>query len=108
MHDGFTGMFNRRAIEQYTEAELDLARRKECPLSVILLDIDHFKAINDQYGHSIGDHTLQQLAGILPRNLRQYDRIGLWGDCDEFIVILPDTKISEAFMIRRPYANHDG
>ena len=98
MHDGLTGMFNRRAIEEYTEAELDLARRKERPLSVILLDIDYFKAINDQYGHSIGDHTLQQLAGILPRNLRQYDRIGRWGG-DEFIVILPDTKISEAIMI---------
>jgi diguanylate cyclase (GGDEF)-like protein len=98
MHDGLTGIFNRRAIEEYTEAELDLARRKERPLSVILLDIDHFKAINDQYGHSIGDHTLQQLAGILPRNLRQYDRIGRWGG-DEFIVILPDTKISEANMI---------
>ncbi len=98
LHDGLTGMFNRRAIEEYTEAELDLARRKERPLSVILLDIDHFKAINDQYGHSIGDHTLQQLAGILPRNLRQYDRIGRWGG-DEFIVILPDTKISEAIMI---------
>ncbi len=98
MHDGLTGIFNRRAIEEYTEAELDLARRKERPLSVILLDIDHFKAINDQYGHSIGDHTLQQLAEILPRNLRQYDRIGRWGG-DEFIVILPDTKISEAIMI---------
>ena len=98
MHDGLTGMFNRRAIEEYIEAELDLARRKGRPLSVILLDIDHFKAVNDQYGHSIGDHTLQQLAGILPRNLRQYDRIGRWGG-DEFIVILPDTKISEAFMI---------
>jgi two-component system cell cycle response regulator len=98
MHDGLTGIFNRRAIEEYTEAELDLARRKERPLSVILLDIDHFKDINDQYGHSIGDHTLQQLAGILPGNLRQYDRIGRWGG-DEFIVILPDTKISEANMI---------
>ncbi len=98
MQDGLTGMFNRRAIEEYASAELDHARRKECPLSVILLDIDHFKSINDQYGHSIGDHTLRQLAEILTRNLRQYDRIGRWGG-EEFIVILPDTKISEAIIV---------
>lgn len=98
MQDGLTGLFNRRAIEEHASAELDLARRKERPLSVILLDIDHFKAINDQYGHSVGDHTLRQLAEILTRNLRQYDRIGRWGG-EEFIVILPDTKISEASIV---------
>ena len=98
MQDGLTGISNRRAIEEHARAELDHARRKECPLSVILLDIDHFKAINDQYGHLVGDHILRHLAEILTRNLRQYDRIGRWGG-EEFIVILPDTKISEAIIV---------
>jgi two-component system cell cycle response regulator len=98
MQDGLTGISNRRAIEEHASAELDHARRKECPLSVILLDIDHFKAVNDQYGHLVGDHILHHLAEILTRNLRQYDRIGRWGG-EEFIVILPDTKISEALIV---------
>ena len=95
MHDGLTGLFNRRAIEQQAEAELNHASRKGRPLSIILLDIDHFKAINDQYGHMIGDHTLRQLAQIISENLRLYDRAGRWGG-EEFIVILPDTQLPEA------------
>ena len=79
MQDGLTGLFNRRAIEEHMRAELDLAKRKGRPLSVILLDIDHFKTINDQYGHSVGDHTLRQLTEVLTQGLRQYDRIGRWG-----------------------------
>ena len=98
MQDGLTGLFNRRAIEEHMRAELDLAKRKGRPLSVILLDIDHFKTINDQYGHSVGDHTLRQVAEILTKGLRQYDRIGRWGG-EEFIVILPDTQLSEAVMV---------
>ena len=104
MLDGLTGIFNRRAIEAHASAELDLARRKERPLCIILLDIDHFKAINDQYGHSVGDNTLCQLAEIFTRNLRPYDRIGRWGG-DEFIVILPDTKISEAITVAKRMRN---
>lgn len=98
MQDGLTGLLNRRAIEEHASAELDLAKRKERPLSVVLLDIDHFKSINDQYGHFVGDHTLHHVAEILTRNLRQYDRIGRWGG-EEFIAILPDTKMSEAIEV---------
>ena len=98
MHDGLTGLFNRRAIEQHAEAELDLAKRKGRSLSILLLDIDHFKSINDQYGHKVGDDTLRQLAKILIENLRQYDRAGRWGG-EEFIVILPDTQLSEAAIV---------
>jgi diguanylate cyclase (GGDEF)-like protein len=98
MLDGLTGLLNRRAIEEHAITELTLAKRKERPLSLILLDIDHFKDINDQYGHAVGDQILRRLAEILPRNLRQYDRIGRWGG-EEFIVILPDTEISEAIAI---------
>ncbi|MCJ7435662.1 MAG: diguanylate cyclase [Anaerolineales bacterium] len=98
MQDVLTGIFNRRAIEEHARVEFEHARRNESPFSVIFLDIDHFKAINDQHGHSVGDHTLHQLAEILSKNLRQYDRIGRWGG-EEFVVILPDTKISEAIAI---------
>jgi len=98
MQDGLTGIFNRRAIEEHARVELEHAKRKETPFSVILLDIDHFKAINDQYGHAAGDHTLRRLTEVLTSKLRQYDRIGRWGG-EEFIVILPDTKMSEAIAI---------
>lgn len=98
MRDGLTNLFNRRAIEDHAIAEFDIARRKGRPLSVIMLDIDHFKAINDQYGHSVGDQALRHMAEVLTRNLRQYDRLGRWGG-EEFIVILPDTILSGAIIV---------
>ena len=98
MQDGLTGVLNRRAIEEHAEAALDHASRKKRPISIILLDIDHFKSINDRYGHLVGDDTLRRLVDVLSANLRQYDRLGRWGG-EEFIVILPDTAISEAVMV---------
>jgi len=95
MRDGLTGLLNRRAIEEYAEAEFNLTLRKERVLSVIMLDIDHFKNINDRFGHNCGDHTLQQVAKILKEDLRIYDRIGRWGG-EEFILILPDTQLMDA------------
>ena len=95
MRDGLTGLLNRRAIEEYAEAEFNLTLRKERVLSVIMLDIDHFKNINDRFGHNCGDHTLQQVAKILKEDLRVYDRIGRWGG-EEFILILPDTQLMDA------------
>jgi two-component system cell cycle response regulator len=92
MHDSLTGLLNRRAIEEYAEAEFNLAGRKERPLSVILIDIDHFKSVNDRFGHKFGDHALQQVANILTKDMRKYDRIGRWGG-EEFILILPDTQL---------------
>ena len=95
MRDGLTGLLNRRAIEEYAEAEFNLTARKERALSVIMLDIDHFKSVNDQFGHKFGDHALQQVAKILKEDLRTYDRIGRWGG-EEFILILPDTQLKDA------------
>jgi two-component system cell cycle response regulator len=95
MRDGLTGLLNRRAIEEYAEAEFNLTVRKERAMSVILVDIDHFKNVNDQFGHKFGDHTLQQVAKILKKDLRTYDRIGRWGG-EEFILILPDTQLMDA------------
>ena len=98
MHDGLTELFNRRAIEDHAVAELSLAKRKEQPLSIILLDIDYFKNLNDEYGHKSGDVVLRQLANILTESLRQYDRAGRWGG-DEFILIMPETQLSEAVTV---------
>lgn len=98
MHDGLTGLLNRRAIENYAEAEFNLAGRKECAMSIILLDIDHFKNINDRFGHKVGDHALQQVAKVLREDLRKYDRVGRWGG-EEFMLILPDTQLKDAAMV---------
>lgn len=98
MHDGLTGLLNRRAIEDYAEAEFNLAGRKECAMSIILLDIDHFKNINDRFGHKVGDHALQQVAKVLREDLRKYDRVGRWGG-EEFMLILPDTQLKDAAMV---------
>lgn len=95
MHDSLTGLLNRRAIDEYAEAEFTMAGRKNRALSVILLDIDHFKNVNDRFGHKFGDHALQQVAKILTEDLRTYDRIGRWGG-EEFILILPDTQLKDA------------
>lgn len=98
MHDGLTGLYNRRAIEEYAEAEFQMAVRKERVLSVILLDIDHFKNVNDQHGHKVGDTTLQHVAKILSAGIRNYDRVGRWGG-EEFILILPETQIPDATVV---------
>jgi two-component system chemotaxis response regulator CheY len=98
MQDALTGLFNRRAIEEHARAELELAGRKGRPLGIILLDIDHFKAINDRHGHTVGDDTLRHLAQTLANNLRPYDRIGRWGG-EEFVVILPETNIAETIKV---------
>jgi two-component system, cell cycle response regulator len=98
MHDSLTSLYNRRAIEEYAEAEFNRLNRKENPLSVIMLDIDHFKNINDQYGHKAGDHALRQVAQVLTEDLRKYDRVGRWGG-EEFILILPDISPQQAMAV---------
>ncbi len=98
MHDSLTGLLNRRAIEEYAEAEFNMAVRKERALSIVLLDIDHFKNVNDRFGHKFGDQTLRQVAKILTEDLRIYDHIGRWGG-EEFILILPDTQLKDAVTV---------
>ncbi len=97
MHDALTGLLNRRAIHARALAELNRLRRgtPAAPLSVILLDIDHFKLINDSYGHQAGDRALQVVADLLNHHLRSYDGLGRWGG-EEFLVLLPGTSLAEA------------
>ncbi|MBA1443420.1 MAG: diguanylate cyclase [Chromatiales bacterium] len=94
-HDALTGLYNRKALENRIEEELHRAARYNRSLSVFLLDIDHFKSINDTYGHLSGDSVLQCLAKELEVSIRKTDYVARYGG-EEFIVVLPETPLQEA------------
>jgi len=98
MRDGLTDLLNRRAIEEHAKAELSRSRRQGAPLSVALLDLDHFKTVNDQYGHQVGDQALRQVSGILSQYVRPYDWAGRWGG-EEFLLLLPGANLAGAAMV---------
>ncbi|HET9132762.1 MAG TPA: diguanylate cyclase [Gemmatimonadales bacterium] len=93
--DPLTGLPNRRVLEQRLGEELDRARRYDQVLTVALVDLDHFKAINDQHGHQVGDAVLRQLAGLLRRELRTNDMVARIGG-EEFVMLLPETGVEGA------------
>lgn len=86
--DPLTGLYNRRSLERLLEQELDKARRLRYPVGVLVIDVDHFKQINDRYGHDQGDKVLGGVARALRRALRKFDSLGRYGG-DEFVAILP-------------------
>ena len=86
--DGLTGVFNRGHIEQRLSEMFDHSHRLNESLGCVMFDIDHFKAVNDQYGHQIGDGVLRQFAGLLRKAARDIDKIGRYGG-EEFMVLLP-------------------
>ena len=96
--DGLTQLFNRYAGEQLLEAEIARAKRHDSVFSVALLDLDHFKHVNDTYGHQQGDEVLKTLANFLVKNLRRYDIVVRWGG-EEIIIILPGVTSQAAFGI---------
>jgi diguanylate cyclase (GGDEF)-like protein len=93
--DELTGLYNRRALEERLDAEISRSIRHQLHTSVVLLDLDHFKGINDTLGHAAGDRLLSQLGNVLRRECRALDVVGRLGG-DEFLVILPMTSPSEA------------
>jgi diguanylate cyclase (GGDEF)-like protein len=95
MSDGLTGLFNRRHFDQRLAYELGRVRRDYSPCSLIMIDIDHFKNVNDRYGHDVGDVVLRHVAQVLAQTLRQTDIVCRFGG-EEFVVILPVTSIREA------------
>ena len=96
--DLLTGLCNRRALYETLQAEYSQAARETRPLGLILVDLDHFKLINDQYGHPVGDQVLQLVAQTLEKNKRAYDCVGRWGG-EEFLVILPNTDLVQAALV---------
>ncbi|MBN9023215.1 MAG: GGDEF domain-containing protein, partial [Rhizobiales bacterium] len=93
--DPLTGLLNRRAFFDAGDRLLERCRRSSLPCSVIAIDFDRFKAINDTYGHAIGDRVLQAFAALAPKYLRSRDLVGRLGG-EEFAVVLPQTHLREA------------
>lgn len=93
--DGLTGILNYRHLMQLSEREYERARRFHHQLAVIMADIDHFKIVNDTYGHPTGDLVLKSLANLFLDNLRTVDLLGRYGG-EEFMVLLPETNFKQA------------
>jgi len=93
--DGLTQVNNRRHFDETLEREYLRARRHRRPLSLLVLDIDHFKKINDQYGHLAGDHVLRELAGLVQGRVRRDETVARYGG-EEFVVLLPETTLEGA------------
>jgi diguanylate cyclase (GGDEF)-like protein len=96
--DGLTNLANRKQLDTLLNEEIPRARRHRRDLSVLMLDIDHFKSINDTYGHLSGDSVLRGLASILQKRLRPNDKLGRYGG-EEFCAILPETNLGNAARI---------
>lgn len=93
--DPLTGLANRRELERRLQLEHERCQRLERPLSVIMVDIDLFKRVNDTHGHAIGDEVLQHVAELLELNRRHYDMVARYGG-EEFVVLLPETPLETA------------
>jgi diguanylate cyclase (GGDEF)-like protein len=93
--DGLTGLFNRRYFQQALERELARADRGASSLALLLLDIDHFKVLNDTYGHALGDAVLKKIADVLGETLRKGDVLARYGG-EEFVVLLPQSTYQGA------------
>lgn len=93
--DNLTGLWNRRMIEEFLEQEVARTKRQGNRFSIAIIDIDHFKQVNDTYGHAGGDTVLREIAAEFRNVIRAQDRIGRWGG-EEFIVICPETGIEDA------------
>ncbi|MBT1073797.1 diguanylate cyclase [Geobacter grbiciae] len=96
--DPLTHLHNRRHLMEMVDKEFQRSSRKGAPLSLVILDIDYFKKINDTYGHQEGDRVLTILADIVRRRLRSYDLAARYGG-EEFVLLLPETPVHEALSI---------
>jgi diguanylate cyclase (GGDEF)-like protein len=109
IRDGLTGLFNRRYAQERLDEEFDRATRFARELSVLFMDLDHFKFFNDTHGHQAGDEILQILAEIMTQAVRESDTLARWGG-EEFIVIAPETGEEEgcklAEIIRKAVEEH--
>jgi diguanylate cyclase (GGDEF)-like protein len=96
--DALTGVFNRRKFNEYLQEELSRYRRKQTEFCVMMIDLDYFKLINDEFGHDVGDQVLKAVSQVIQGGLRSYDHLGRVGG-EEFAVILPNTGSDEAMAV---------
>lgn len=93
--DHLTGLFNRRHLDDALTSVLASSRRHSFPVAVLILDVDHFKSVNDRHGHDVGDLVLQRVATALAEGVREEDLVGRWGG-EEFLVLAPYTDVEGA------------
>jgi diguanylate cyclase (GGDEF)-like protein len=114
--DGLTGLYNARFFHEMLLRELERVKRSSRPFSLIILDADRFKRINDRYGHPTGDQVLQHIARVARSVLRGYDTLARYGG-EEFIAMLPDANAAQALLLgerlrkmieQRPFMTDDG
>lgn len=98
LRDPLTGLGNRRFLMERIKEETERANRKTAPYSLAILDVDHFKNINDRFGHEAGDTALCQIAQAIQAALREYDLCGRWGG-EEFLIMLPETPLEFALQV---------
>lgn len=98
LKDALTGLANRRAIFELLEQALSQARRSATPLAIAMVDVDHFKSINDRYGHLVGDEVLRRCTQHMQQRLRRSDSVGRYGG-EEFLLILPGTEVAGAVAV---------
>jgi two-component system cell cycle response regulator len=105
--DGLTDLYNRRYLETHLQGQMRRATDSGKPLSLMMLDIDHFKSVNDTYGHQVGDQVLQEVARRLTRQVRGFDLVARYGG-EEFVVVLPDTGLDIAASTAERLRDHVG
>ncbi|MDP2110770.1 MAG: diguanylate cyclase [Thiobacillus sp.] len=96
--DGLTGLYNRRFLSERLEDEYSKAVRYEMPLSILIMDVDFFKRVNDGFGHQVGDNALIAVARVLQKSVRESDLVGRYGG-EEFLVLLPHTDLDKALNV---------
>ena len=96
--DGLTKLYNHKKILELLNLEIDRAKRYKRPLSIMMLDIDRFKSVNDEYGHVVGDKVLEQLAFEVKEQIRDLDTVGRYGG-EEFLIIFPEINKSQAYQV---------
>ncbi|AKE51026.1 tetratricopeptide repeat-containing diguanylate cyclase [Kangiella geojedonensis] len=96
--DSLTGIANRRHIEQHAKDVIEQTVKENRSASIIVFDIDHFKEVNDKYGHGVGDEVLKVLAKFCEEALRREDRLGRYGG-EEFVAVLPNAKLEDAYQV---------
>jgi diguanylate cyclase (GGDEF)-like protein len=103
--DGLTGLYNHRYFNERLEQEMNRASRSQSPLSLLMLDLDNFKTINDHYGHIAGDGVLEGVSSLIDDVVRSSDFAGRYGG-EEFIIALVDTRLNDALTIARRLLEH--